>query len=75
MPNKSLKVTLWCYVRNNGDGSPGLLIFDSEKEANKYADKDGDEYDERFCDDVFSETIEVDAATGKLLTPNPKRKK
>lgn len=44
---------VWLYVRNNGDGSPGLSWHKTRQEADKAADKDREKYGENYCDDVM----------------------
>jgi hypothetical protein len=61
-----MKVKFWVYMENLGDGSAAARIFSSKKAAEKYADHD----DERYCDDIYQEEIEVDDK-GKLTTPDP----
>ncbi len=53
----------WVYLQSLGDGSATALLFNTEKEAEAYAEHD----DERLCDDVFRDTIKVNLKTGKLL--------
>lgn len=61
-----MKIKFWVYMKNMSDGSAVAHFFSSEKAAEKYASYD----DERFCDDIYQDTIEVDAK-GKLVGPNP----
>jgi hypothetical protein len=63
-----MKVTIWIYIENLGDGSCAARITDSEESAEKLAEND----DERFCDDIYSKTLEFDD-NGKLLNPYVKR--
>lgn len=60
-----MKVKFWLYMSSNGDGSVSALFFKSEKDAEKYAEKD----DERFCDDIYSKELEFDE-NGVLLNPS-----
>jgi hypothetical protein len=64
---KTIKTKLWLHIVNSGDGSCYVKFFNSEEEANKYAD-DHDN-GERYCDDVYSKELEFDL-DGKLLTKN-----
>jgi hypothetical protein len=58
-------IKVWTYVENLGDGSCGVRFFNSEAEANAYADEDNSD---RFCDDVNPETLEFDTTpTGYVL--------
>jgi hypothetical protein len=67
-PPKRIKVKLWIYVKNGGDGSCSTSLFSSEEAAEKYAEPD----DERYQEDIQQETFEVDE-NGNLLTPDPVR--
>lgn len=64
-----LFVKAWVFVENGGDGSAFVSFFNTEEEANAYAEP----ADERFCDDVFPATIVVDPKTGKIC--NVKKRK
>ncbi len=59
----TLKVQLWTYMSNQGDGSAVAKYFNTEAEAEHYASFD----DERFCDDIYRETFELDPKTLKLV--------
>lgn len=58
-----MKIKLWIYAANNGDGSTSTYFFNSKEEAEKYAKDDN----ERFCDDIWETTIKI-SSKGKLLT-------
>lgn len=61
-----MKVKVWTYVENLGDGSCAVRFFNTEEEASAYADDDNSD---RFCDDINPETLEFDES-GKLLNPD-----
>lgn len=63
-----MKVKFAMYIANCGDGSCVVKFFRNEENAEKFASKD----DERYCDDVYSKTLEFDDE-GNLLTPEPTR--
>lgn len=50
---KEIKVTMWLYMRNGGDGSASAKFFPTEQKAEQAAEED----DERFCDDIYPVTI------------------
>lgn len=62
-----MKVQFWCYMENMGDGSVAARFFNSEEEAEGYAE----DHDERMCDDIELVTLEFDK-NGKLLNPAKK---
>lgn len=49
---------------NLGDGSCAVKFFSSKENAENFASKD----DERFCDDIYYKEIDIDSATGYVLT-------
>lgn len=61
-----MKITLWLYMQNAGDGSANARVFPSKRTAELYAETT--DLGGRFCDDISSITIEVDAQ-GNLLQP------
>ena len=63
-----MKITLGVFVQDNGDGSASAFFFNTEAEANEYADKAFDIYEQRLCDDVDSVSLEFDD-DGTLLNP------
>ena len=60
-----MKVKIWIYTRNLGDGSCAPCFFNSNEEAEKYAESD----DERYCNDISEYILEFDE-NGKLLNPD-----
>lgn len=66
-----MKVKLGVWIYNLGDGSAVARIFESEKAAQKYADRHERESSccERLCDDIHSITLEFDK-NGNLLNPH-----
>lgn len=60
-----MKVKVWTYVENLGDGSCAVRFFNSREEAEAFAGED----DERYCDDINPETLEFDD-NGVLLNPD-----
>lgn len=60
---KPLEIKLWVYMSNCGDGSAVAKYFNTEAEAEEFAEPDG----ERFCDDIFEKTLRLDPKTLKLL--------
>jgi hypothetical protein len=60
-----MKIGFWVYIQNGGGGSAFVRFFNSEAEAEAYAELD----DERYCDDICYEAIEVDE-NGKILNPS-----
>jgi hypothetical protein len=60
-----MKVNFWVFLRNNDDGSASAVYFPTEELAEQYASWD----DERFCDDVYEQTLEFDE--NGVLVPNP----
>jgi hypothetical protein len=61
--SKNLSIKLWVYMSNCGDGSAAPKFFNTEQEAEDFAEPDG----ERFCDDIFQTTLRLDPKTLKLL--------
>lgn len=59
-----MKIKLWLYIMNLGDGSCAVKFFSSKENAENFASKD----DERFCDDIYYKEIDIDSATGYVLT-------
>lgn len=59
------KLDFWFYIQNAGDGSAYVRFFNSEADAEAYAEND----DERYCDDICQESLEFDSKTGKLTNP------
>ena len=57
-----MKVEVFIYMKNLGDGSCCVRFFNSKSHAEQYAEKD----DERFCDDIYSKTLEFDD-NGKFI--------
>jgi hypothetical protein len=51
-----MKIKKWIYIKNLGDGSCSAELFESEEDAEKAAEN----HNERFCDDIYPEEIEVD---------------
>lgn len=60
-----IKVKIWVYMENCGDGSCVARFFNLEKDAEAYAGNDN----ERFCEDIVFEELQIDELTGKLLNP------
>lgn len=63
---QTIKAKFWIYMSNQGDGSAVAKFFSSEVAAEKYASHD----DERFCEDIYSKTLEFDL-DGNLVGPDP----
>lgn len=63
---KTIKCKFAVHIHNMGDGSAVVKFFSSEAAAEKYAEHDA----ERFCEDVYSTTLEFDLK-GNLVTPDP----
>lgn len=61
-----MKIKFWTYIENLYDGSCAIRFFNSEEEAEAYAEKD----DERFCDDINVKELEIDPVTLKLMKVN-----
>jgi hypothetical protein len=57
------RVRFWVYVGNDGDGSSVAKFFKSKEDAEEYASQ----YNERFCDDIYPDYIDVDLDTGEML--------
>jgi hypothetical protein len=57
-----MKAKVFIYNQNNYDGSSSACFFNTEEDAEKYAEEDT----ERFCDDINSHTFEFDDQ-GNLL--------
>lgn len=66
MNNDTIKVRLWTYIKNFGDGSYGIRFFKTKDAAETYASYD----DERCCDDINLYELEFDLE-GNLITPDP----
>jgi hypothetical protein len=62
-----MQIKLIVFIQNLGDGSCAVRFFNSEEDAEAYAGDD----DERYCDDIYPVTLEVDES-GKLLNPDKK---
>ena len=60
-----MKVQLYLYIQNMGDGSCSVKFFNSRESAEKFAEPD----DERFCEDIYPKTLELDE-NGKLINEN-----
>ncbi len=60
----ALNIKLWVYMSNCGDGSAVARYFNTEAEAEAFAEPDG----ERFCDDIYQETFKLDPETHRLLS-------
>ena len=63
-----MKIKVYYYISNCGDGSCAVHFFNSEQEAEDYASQD----DERFCEDIQSRILEIDEC-GRLLNESPVR--
>lgn len=61
-----MKIKLFIYMQNMGDGSVAARFFKTAESADNYASYDN----ERMCDDIDHVTLEFDDA-GNLLTPEP----
>ena len=60
-----MKTKIWTYSENLGDGSVTVRFFNSEEDAEAYAELD----DERNCDDIQEHVLVFDN-NGKLLNPS-----
>lgn len=54
-----MKVKVWIYLKNYGDGSAFPKFFATEEQATAYADA-APEYEDRFCDDISYKDLEFD---------------
>jgi hypothetical protein len=61
-------IKVWTYISNGGDGSASARFFNSEEEAEAYAEASGDD---RFCDDISIETLEFDTTSSGFILLNP----
>ena len=59
-----MKTKVAVYIQNCGDGSCRVKFFNSEEDAEAYAEPDN----ERNCEDVYTVELEFDS-DGKLLNP------
>lgn len=64
-----MKVKVWIFIESAGDGSAFPNFFNTQEECQEYADKVGEIYGERLCDDTMEYTLEFDDA-GVLLNPS-----
>lgn len=62
-----MKVRIWCYIENQGDGSAVPRFFNSKQKAEAFAKNDN----ERYCEDIQYRDLEFDTQ-GKLLNPDAK---
>lgn len=60
---ETIKVKFATYIQNMYDGAACVRYFRTEQEAESFAAKD----DERYCDDISTQTLEFDLE-GNLLT-------
>lgn len=60
----------WVYLANQGDGSASVNFFNTEEEAEAYAEPDG----ERYGDDVYQTTLVIDPKTGKICNVRKREK-
>lgn len=60
-----MKTKIWTYSENLGDGSVSVRFFNSEEDAEAYAENDH----ERSCDDIECHVLVFDD-DGKLLNPS-----
>ena len=60
-----MKTKIWTYSENLGDGSVTVRFFNSEEDAEAYAELDN----ERNCDDIQEHVLVFDN-NGKLLNPS-----
>lgn len=61
---KTIKVKLASWAKNGGDGSVCVYLYATMKEANKTASG----VNERLDEDIQSHEIEIDIATGKIVS-------
>jgi len=61
-----MRIKIWSYAANMGDGSVGVYLFASEEEARAASKKDSDKYGENYCDDVSWHELEIDSS-GKIV--------
>ncbi len=55
-----MKIKGWIHIQNNGDGSAGVNFFKTEEEAQRSADKELEEFELSFCDNVERFEFKVD---------------
>lgn len=60
-------VKVWTYISNMGDGSACARFFNTQEEAEAYAEASGDD---RFCDDIEPKTLEFDATSSGYVLLN-----
>ena len=66
-----MKVTLGVYIENLGDGSAWPRFFNTEEEAEVYAQQQEEEYcAERMCDDTGVVTLVFDEEGNLLNSDN-----
>lgn len=63
-------VKVWTYISNGGDGSASARFFNSEADAEAYAEESGDD---RFCDDICQKTLEFDTTPNGFVLLNPSK--
>lgn len=61
--SETLIIKPWVYLESMGDGSAAVRFFNSQKDADKYAEH----HDERLCDDIYCKKLVIDLKTGKIL--------
>ena len=54
-----MKVTFWCHIRDNGDGSASPLLFPTEVAAEQSAENEMEFSGQALCDNVVERTIEI----------------
>ncbi len=65
---KTITVTFGVYVRNNGDGGASAILCATPEVAQQMHDRDDATCGECYTDDVQSCTLEVDPATGEIVS-------
>ena len=65
-PAKKGEVSLHYYVRSGGDGSAGVMFFDTKKDATKAEEDDFEKYGERWGEPSVS-SVQLAIKDGKIV--------
>lgn len=62
-----IKVKFFVYQRNGGDNSAIPRFYATRAQAEAASERDREEYNENFADDVVEHEFVIDPATGEIL--------
>lgn len=68
----TVKIKLFWYITNNGDGSASPVFFSTREARDAYIEvKESSRSFEGFCESDGEDTFEVNTETGELIYKNP----